>query len=251
MVVQTRPQPLPFLVTTEMPCPYLPGRVERKVVTDLSGPAAMENYEILSRAGFRRSHSIAYRPACPGCSACVAVRVVVGDFVPGPSLRRIERRNEDLSATLRLTRGTPEQFALFTRYLGGRHQDGEMVGMSLHEYVAMVEDSPLHSNLVELRDGRGRLVGCCLVDWTRDGVSAVYSFYDVEQPRRSLGSYLILWLIREGARRRLPYAYLGYWVAGSRKMAYKSRFQPLEGYGPNGWQRLADRNEKSEPRDRP
>ena len=240
MVVQTRPQPLPFLVTTEMPCPYLPGRVERKVVTDLSGPAAMENYEILSRAGFRRSHSIAYRPACPGCSACVAVRVLVGSFVPGPSLRRIARRNEDLSATLRLTRGTPEQFALFTRYLGGRHQDGEMVGMSLHEYVAMVEDSPLHSNLVELRDGRGRLVGCCLVDWTRDGVSAVYSFYDVDQARRSLGSYIIIWLVREAARRRLPYAYLGYWVAGSRKMAYKSRFRPLEAYGRGGWQKLAE-----------
>jgi len=243
MVVQARPQPLPFLVTTEMPCPYLAGHVERKVVTDLSGPGAVENYEILSRAGFRRSHSIAYRPACPGCSACIAVRVVVEDFAPGPSLRRIERRNGDLTATLRLTRGTPEQFALFTRYLGGRHQDGEMVGMSLHEYVAMVEDSPLHSNLVELRDGRGRLVGCCLVDWTRDGVSAVYSFYDVDQPRRSLGSYLILWLIGEVARRGLPYAYLGYWVAGSRKMAYKSRFRPLEGYGRNGWQRLADDNE--------
>jgi leucyl-tRNA---protein transferase len=243
MAIQNRAQPLPFLVTTEMPCPYLAGRVERKVVTDLSGPGAADTYEILSRAGFRRSHSIAYRPACPGCSACVAVRVVVAGFAAGPSLRRIARRNDDLVAALRPTRGTPEQFALFTRYLGGRHQDGEMVGMSLHEYVAMVEDSPLQSNLVELRDGRGRLVGCCLVDWTRDGVSAVYSFYDVDQPRRSLGSYLILWLIGEAARRGLPYAYLGYWVAGSRKMAYKSRFRPLEGYGRIGWEPLTDDND--------
>jgi arginine-tRNA-protein transferase len=238
-ILQARTHPLPFLVTTEMPCPYLPGKVERKVVTELSGPGAADTYEILSRAGFRRSHSIAYRPACPGCTACLAVRVAVDRYEPGTTLRRIERRNADLSATIRMPRGTPEQFALFTRYLNARHSDGEMIGMSLHEYVAMVEDSPLQSNLVELRNRRGALLGCCLVDWTSDGVSAVYSFYDVNQPRRSLGSYLIVWLIREAARRGLPYAYLGYWVAGSRKMAYKSRFRPLEFYGRDGWEPLA------------
>jgi arginine-tRNA-protein transferase len=242
-ILQARTHPLPFLVTTEMPCPYLPGKVERKVVTELSGPGAADTYEILSRAGFRRSHSIAYRPACPGCTACLAVRVVADRYDPGVTLRRIERRNADLSATIRLPRGTPEQFALFTRYLSARHSDGEMIGMSLHEYVAMVEDSPLQSNLVELRNRRGALVGCCLIDWTSDGVSAVYSFYDVTHPRRSLGSYLIVWLIREAARRGLPYAYLGYWVAGSRKMAYKSRFRPLEFYGRDGWEPLATAGE--------
>ena len=100
-------------------------------------------------------------------------------------------------------------------------------------------EAPLMDHLVELRNRRGGLVGCCLIDWTSDGVSAVYSFYDVGQPRRSLGSYLIVWLIREAARRGLPYAYLGYWVAGSRKMAYKSRFRPLEFYGRDGWEPLA------------
>lgn len=238
MAIHSRPHPLPFLVTSEMPCPYLPGRIERKVVTELSGPAARANYELLSRAGFRRSHSIAYRPACPGCQACVPVRVVVAGFRPGRTLRRAERRNADLAVAFRPGRGTPEQYALFARYLAGRHADGEMVGMTFHDYRSMVEDSPLDTRLVEFRDPRGRLRAGCLTDFTQDGISAVYSFFDEAEPQRSLGSYMILWLIREAERQGLAYVYLGYWVAGSGKMAYKTRFRPIEGFGPEGWRPL-------------
>ena len=125
MSIHGRVQPLPFLVTTEMPCPYLPGRLERKVVTELAGLRAATTYELLSRAGFRRSHSIAYRPACSGCSACVPVRVVVDEFAASRSLRRIASRNQDLAVELKPNRGTPEQYQLFTRYLESRHGDGE------------------------------------------------------------------------------------------------------------------------------
>ncbi len=235
MAVQSRSQPLSFLVTTDMPCPYLPGRMERKVVTRLAGPEAAGNFQILSRAGFRRSHSIAYRPACSGCAACVPVRVLVRDFNPARTLRRIEARNADLSAAVHRARGTTEQYELFQRYLEGRHSDGEMAGMSFADYRSMVEDSPIDTRLIEFRDGDERLVACALTDWATDGISAVYSFFDPEQPARSLGTQVVIRLIREAAARSLPYVYLGYWVAGSRKMAYKIRFRPIEGFGPQGW----------------
>lgn len=239
MSIHGRVQPLPFLVTTEMPCPYLPERSERKVVTELAGTRAAATYELLSRAGFRRSHSIAYRPACTGCAACVPVRVVAAAFVPGRSLRRVAGRNADLTVEIKPNRGTPEQYQLFTRYLESRHGEGEMVGMRFHEYRSMVEDSPIETRLIEFRAPGGRLVACCLADWASDGISAVYSFFDAAEPRRSLGNYVVLRLIEAAQREHLDYVYLGYWVAESRKMAYKTRFQPIEGFGPHGWQTLA------------
>ena len=238
MVVLSRPRPLSFLVTSLMPCPYLPGRMERKVVTELLGRGASDSYETLSRAGFRRSHSIAYRPACPGCSACTPVRVAADAYRPGRSLRRVERRNGDLAASSGRANATPEQYRLFGRYLDGRHGDGEMTGMTFREYRAMVEDSPIDTRMVEFRDADGRLVACCLADRTGDGLSAVYSFFDPAEARRSLGSFMVVWLIREAQRSALPYAYLGYWIAGSRKMAYKARFRPMQKFGPTGWQPL-------------
>jgi len=238
MSIQTRAQPLSFLVTTEMPCPYLPGRMERKVVTRLSGSEAGRNFQLLQRAGFRRSHAIAYRPACSSCQACMPVRVRVAAFTPGRTLRRTEARNAGLTASIRLARGTAEQYALFQQYLDGRHSDGEMVGMGLSDYRSMVEDSSIDTRLVEFRDSGGRLVACALTDWTEDGISAVYSFFDPDLSARSLGSYVIVWLVREAQRRGLRYVYLGYWIRESRKMAYKARFRPVEVFGPQGWQPL-------------
>ena len=120
MAIHSRPAPKQFMVTSELPCPYLPSRFERKLVTELTGPLAVEQYEILSRAGFRRSHSIAYRPACSGCTACVAVRVVVPEFEPSPSLARVLRRSCHLPMALLSPRATREQYTLFVRYLDER-----------------------------------------------------------------------------------------------------------------------------------
>src|SRR5262245_43124453 len=187
MAVQGRSHPLSFLVTTDMPCPYLLGRMERKVVTRLAGPEAAANFKMLQRAGFRRSHSIAYRPACTACAACVPVRIPVAQFAPGRTLRRVEARNTDLVATVRPPRGTAEQYELFKRYLDGRHSDGEMAGMAMVDYRSMVEDTPIDSRLIELRDRAHRLVACVLTDWAEDGISAVYSFFDPALSPRSLG----------------------------------------------------------------
>ncbi|HVJ34778.1 MAG TPA: arginyltransferase [Terriglobia bacterium] len=237
MSVYGRHFPIPFLVTTEVPCPYLPDRQERKIITELSGGNAPELFELLSHAGFRRSHGIAYRPACAGCQACVPVRIPVAEFQLSRWHRRVWRRNSDLAASVCENLPTHEQYDLFATYLEARHSDGEMVGMGPQDYSSMVADSPVDTRLIEFRSD-GLLTACCLTDWGADGISAVYSFFQPSRAADSLGSYIILWLIEEALRHQLPYVYLGYWVAGSRKMAYKARFQPLEAYGPGGWTQL-------------
>jgi leucyl-tRNA---protein transferase len=231
--------PQQFYRTAALPCPYIPGRVERKLITELAGPEATGFYNVLSRAGFRRSHHLAYRPACSQCAACVPVRIPVAEFVPSRSLRRIQKANADLAVRVVRPQATLEQFRLFARYQRSRHADSDMASMTFGDFRAMIEDSPVASRLLELRDATNRLLGACLLDLLDDGLSAVYSFFDPEERRRSLGTFLVLALAGATRQRQLPYAYLGYWIAESHKMAYKARFRPLEGLSREGWHRLA------------
>ncbi len=224
-----------FFSTAPLPCPYIPGRTERRVVTELVGRDADTLHDQLSMAGFRRSHGICYVPACPGCNACVAVRVVVDDFRPGKSMRRVMRRNADLSVEAMSPVATHEQFGLFTDYQRARHGGGDMSKMDFLDYQALIEDTPVETSVLEFRRPSGTLAASCLVDTLSDGLSAVYSFFDTREEQRSLGTYIILWLIDEAYGRGLPYVYLGFWIDGCSNMAYKSRFQPLERVTPDGW----------------
>ncbi len=225
-----------FFTTAPLPCPYLPDRLERKLVTELSGPGAETLHEALARSGFRRSHSIAYAPACAGCKACVPVRVVVDEFERKRSLARLWRENADLVAARVPARATTEQYELFARYQQSRHAGSDMALMGFYEYSAMIEDSPIDTFMVEFRDRAGVLTAVVLTDRTSDGLSAVYSFFEANGERDGLGNFVVLWLIDQARKLNLPYAYLGYWITNSAKMAYKARFQPLECLGPNGWQ---------------
>ncbi|MEW5727024.1 MAG: arginyltransferase [Pseudomonadota bacterium] len=227
-----------FFTTAPLPCPYIAGRLERKIVTELNGPDAEVLHEALSRAGFRRSHSIAYTPACPGCNACVPVRIVVDGFSRSRTMRKIWRANADLVARKVSARATAEQYRLFARYQESRHSGGDMALMGFYDYRSMVEDSPIETFLIEYRDQEGVLVAACLADQMSDGLSAVYSFFDPDLGHRSLGTHVVMWLVDEARRLGLPYVYLGYWIAESRKMSYKMKFQPLEAFGPNGWRPL-------------
>lgn len=224
-----------FHVLPETPCPYLPGRQERKLFTDLTGPRGRRLYDALSQGGFRRSHRFAYRPACSGCQACMPVRIRVADFQPGATLRRIARRNADLSVTERPARATLEQYRLFDRYIAQRHGEGDMAAMTFSDYQSMVEETVLDTRLAEFRLPDRTLAAAALLDWLEDGPSAVYSFFQPDLAARSLGSQVILWLVEEARRRALPHVYLGYWIAETRKMAYKTRFRPLEALGSQGW----------------
>jgi arginine-tRNA-protein transferase len=229
-----------FYTTAPLPCPYLPGRTERKIVTELSGTEAEALHERLSRAGFRRSHNIAYAPVCPGCQACVPIRVVSEDFTPDRTQRRILRANADLTVSEMPARATAEQFTLFQRYQKNRHADGDMAAMGYYDYRAMIEDTPISTGILEFRDAQDRLLGACLTDWLADGLSAVYSFFDTDEDKRSLGTFAVLWLIGRARSLGLPYVYLGYWVPESRKMAYKARFRPSEILMSGAWHRLGD-----------
>lgn len=228
-----------YYVLAESACPYLPGRQERKLITELGDARGSAFYGLLSRAGFRRSHSFAYRPACSGCSACIPVRVAASAFTLSRSLRRVARANSALRAEEKPPRATLEQFQLFNCYIEVRHDDGEMEGMTFADYRGMVEHTHIDTRMIEFRDPDGQLVAACLADWLPDGVSAVYSFFDPALAGQGLGTYVVLWLIQAARDAGLSYVYLGYWIEQSPKMSYKTRFQPLEALGPNGWQPLA------------
>jgi arginine-tRNA-protein transferase len=235
---------LRFFLTAPSPCPYLPGRDERKVFAHLPLSDGATVNDSLTQVGFRRSQNIAYRPACEGCEACVSARIPVADFVFSKSARRVLDRNDDLMRYLVEAEATMEQFDLLRRYLGARHAEGGMADMTWHDYVAMVEDTAVRTHLIEYRKagadgGPGELVACALVDVLADGLSLVYSFYDPSRSKRSPGSFVILDHVIQARAAGLPYCYLGYWVAGSEKMAYKARFSPLEVLKPGGWRLLS------------
>jgi leucyl-tRNA---protein transferase len=237
-----------FYLTAPSPCPYLPGKEERKVFTHLVGERAGELNDLLTHGGFRRSQSIAYRPACEACRACVSVRVVVDDFRPSRAMRRIQQRNADLVGEMRVPVPTSEQYSVFRAYLDNRHFDGGMADMTVLDYAMMVEDSHVETKIVEYRlqgpdsritgRGAGPLHAVALTDVLSDGLSMVYSFYDPEHAPRSLGTYMILDHVARARRMGLAYVYLGYWVKGSRKMDYKGRFLPQERLTPDGWARV-------------
>jgi arginine-tRNA-protein transferase len=233
-----------FFVTTPSPCPYLPGKTERKVFTELSGPHAGELNDALGRIGFRRSQSVAYRPSCQGCTACVSVRVVASEFKPGKTQARIIKAHSDLVVTACKPWTTEEQFLLLRQYLASRHPGGGMADMDEFDFADMVEQTPVKSFVIEYREpsknGRpGKLVGACLTDQQGDGLSMIYSFFDPHHPDRDgLGTFIILDHIRRAKMAKLGYVYLGYWVEGSARMQYKTRFKPIEKLTAAGWQRF-------------
>jgi leucyl-tRNA---protein transferase len=228
-----------FFVTSPSPCPYLPGKSERKVFTELKGPHADSLNDALSQ-------TVAYRPSCLECQACVSVRVLAEEFAPSSTQKRNMKRNSDLVATICQPWSTEEQYELLQRYLGVRHPGGGMAKMDETDFADMVEHTSVTSYIIEYREpsqnGRpGRLVGACLTDQQGDGLSMIYSFYEPDHTTRSgLGNYIILDHIRRAAQNTLPYVYLGYWVDGSVRMQYKVRYRPLERLGREGWQRISD-----------
>jgi arginine-tRNA-protein transferase len=212
------------------------------------GERAAQLNDLLTHGGFRRSQSIAYRPACETCRACISVRVLVEDFRPTRSMRRVIERNRDVVGEMRVPVPTSEQYSVFRSYLDARHRDGGMADMTVLDYAMMVEDSHVDTRMIEYRQrpshrsshelGSGRLVSVALTDALSDGLSMVYSYYDSDESSRSLGTFMILDHIERARRMGLSYVYLGYWVEGSRKMAYKGRFLPQQRLAPDGWKRV-------------
>mgnify|MGYP002479658291 CR=1 FL=1 len=202
--------------------------MERKVVTDLSVPEADKLHDRLSHAGFRRSHGIAYAPVCQNCNACVPIRLPVARLQPDRTQRKIMNRNADIGIYRVPAQATEEQFVLFQHYQAARHQGGDMASMTFADYRSMIEETPVDTFMLEFRRADGELLVVSLIDRLGDGLSAVYTFFQPSEERRSLGTYAVLCLASCAASMSLSYVYLGYWIAESRKMAYKTRFQPVE-----------------------
>jgi leucyl-tRNA---protein transferase len=226
-----------FYLTAAQPCPYLEGRRERKVFAALDGKDAIELNDSLTHAGFRRSQNIAYRPACDMCAACVSVRVPSATFKFTRRWKRVLSANQDVVATIIPTRASYEHYSLLQKYLAGRHLGEGMSDMSVFDYSAMVEETSVRTHVIEYRlgDKKGPLIACALVDALADGLSLVYAFYDPDLETRSLGSFMILDHIRQAQQAQFDYVYLGYWIKGSKKMAYKTDFRPIEALGASGW----------------
>lgn len=245
-----------FYVTAPQPCPYLPGRLERKLFTHLSHEKPPELIDRLLTTGFRRSQNIAYVPYCEGCQACISARVIVGEFKPDRSMKRVLARNSRLVARRMPPKPTDEQYRLFRNYIDARHADGGMADMTALDYRMMVEDTVIETFLTEYRERplqpsapefeRWPLKAVALCDRLSDGISMVYSFYDPASAAQSLGTYMILEHIDFAQRLGLPYVYLGYWIEGSRKMAYKTRFKPQERLGPESWRLVPQTKMRSE-----
>ena len=236
-----------FYLTSPQPCPYLPGKSERKVFANLAVDGAVGLNDSLTRSGFRRSQTIAYRPACKSCGACRSVRIDFAAFNMSRRWRRVLARNADLVREANPARATREQFRLLKRYLDHRHPGGGMTDMEIRDYAGMVDASPVHTAVFEYRSradvkpgNDGVLQATALTDVLRDGLSMVYSFYRPELAERSVGSFMVLDHVRFAAELGLPYVYLGYWVRGSEKMDYKSDFMPLEVFDGETWRPLRE-----------
>ncbi len=235
-----------FYVTAPQACPYLEGRMERKLFTALQGEHAQRLNDTLSKQGFRRSQNVLYRPSCAECSACISARIRVADFVPSRTQKRVLRRNAGLARHATSPWATEDHYALFRSYLDQRHADGGMADMDIFEFAAMIEETPIRSRVIEYtrpnrpKESGRHLAAVCLTDLLDDGLSLVYSFYDPDLMDASLGTYVVLDHIDIAREAGLPYVYLGYWVPGSRKMGYKAKFDALEIYKGGQWQSIGD-----------
>jgi len=243
--------PIHFYATAPYSCSYLPERTARSQValtkvietpapppeTDLSPDLAAAYGTLLVQHGFRRSGTFIYRPYCDECHACVPVRLPVARFIPDRGQRRAIQRHANLTVRTCPPVFSEEHFLLYQRYLHVRHPQGGMDEDSREQYQQFLLQSPVETSFVEFREGHTlRMV--CIIDRVEDGLSSVYTFFDPELPRASLGTYAVLWQIDACHKAGLPYLYLGYWIRESRKMAYKTRFHPIEGYWEGVWREM-------------
>src|SRR5947199_7711956 len=226
--------------------------------THLAGDKAGDLNDLTTLGGVGLSQSIAYRPVCDQCRACVSVRVIANEFRPSRNFKKVLARNSDIVGEQRSAVPTSEQYSVFRAYLDKRHRHGGMADMTVLDYAMMVEDSHVETRIIEYRKrgvdsgitGRGEgLVAVALSDVLSDGLSMVYSFFEPSEENRSLGTFMILDHISRARRLGLPYVYLGYWIEGSRKMDYKGRFLPQQRLAPSGWLRVDAAGETTEPQD--
>ncbi|MCB1672037.1 MAG: arginyltransferase [Gammaproteobacteria bacterium] len=219
-------------------CSYLRGRLASTLFVDPEVKVTASINSQLSERGFRRSGSHIYKPDCEGCQSCISTRILVNDFRFSRRHRRILNRNADLEVRESSSVDRPEAYRLYCDYINRRHADGDMHPPNPEQYVSFISVRPEGTRFFEFYE-QDRLLAVSVVDQLQHGLSAVYTFYDPEQNRRSLGNFVILWQIQRARSMQLPFLYLGYWVKDCPKMSYKSTYRPLEMFVKGRWIRLA------------
>ncbi|PPR77047.1 MAG: putative arginyl-tRNA--protein transferase [Alphaproteobacteria bacterium MarineAlpha2_Bin1] len=229
---------LKFYRTPETKCPYLPDKVEQLIFTHLDDIQPDLTHNFFAKSGYRRSHGIVYKPDCKNCSECIPVRINASKFQNSKKYRRILMKNSDIYSNAVKLQGTDEQYKLFNKYQNSRHKDGNMSLMQIDDYKSMIEESPVETSLIEYRKSNGKLFAVSLTDKLFDGYSMVYSFFDYKEKNRSPGNFMILDHINRAKKNCLSFIYLGYYIKNCNKMSYKDKFQPIEAFYNQNWEKL-------------
>ena len=225
---------LDFFTTPAHPCSYLPPQQATMCIVDPKQASNLITYTTLCANGFRRNGDTIYRPHCDRCSACIPLRIPVGDFMPRRRHRRTLKRNIGLEVQPLPAGYNSLHYDLYCRYQRARHPNGGMDKATPDDYRSFLCSSWCDTVFYEFqRDGS--LVAVVVVDHLIDALSAVYSFYDPTLPHLNLGSYLVLWLIATAQQLKLDWLYLGYWIQQSKKMRYKSEYRPQQRLIDNRW----------------
>ena len=225
---------IPLYIGNEHDCDYLPGNRARIVYVSPQVSLDQTLYSRLVASGFRRSGNMVYRPYCSECNACIPVRVPVSRFRPNRAQSRILRKNADLEVAARPAAFDPAHYQLYRRYLLARHVDSDMALASPEDYLNFVGCSWGTTKFYEFRKGQ-EVLAVAVIDHLEDALSAVYTFFDPDAARRSLGTFAVLWQIAEARRQNLSWVYLGFWIEDCRKMAYKGSFRPLQALLSSNW----------------
>lgn len=232
--MSTAHNPIRLFETVIDDCPYLDGERSSSIIVDPEHTVDTHLFALLSRSGFRRSGDMLYTPKCPSCKACVSVRIPVNLFRPSKSQKRIWKKNKDIKIEIQDVKFKQEHFDLYLKYQRARHPDSTMCDDDPAKYISFIKSDYSKSRFLCMSVG-DKLIGISVVDQFDGGLSAVYTFFDPEYSKRSLGTYVILYMIKIARLRKVPHVYLGYWIDQSSKMSYKRNFKPLEGYINRNW----------------
>ncbi len=234
---QINERPLPLICIPESQCNYLPDRRSETLFVDPQVAMNTKTYSALIEQGFRRSGELVYTPRCPHCVQCTSIKIDPRKFSPSRSQKRCLKKNSDLSVLPVKAQFSLEYFNLYKRYINGRHADGGMANPTRESFEEFLYSEWSNTLFLEMRKEQ-LLIGVAVIDVLPQGISAVYTFYEPNEHKRGLGNFAILWQLQLALKRQFEWVYLGYWIADSQKMNYKSQFQPSLGYRNKRWQPL-------------
>lgn len=230
-------QSIQLYLTKSHDCGYVEGKQATNLVPDPNRPMTMDIYGQLIQLGYRRSGDHTYRPHCDDCTQCVPCRLPIKTFKARKTQQRCLKRNQDLSITIKPAYFSDEHFELYSNYLLARHPGGDMVNPEPDDFKNFLYCHWSDTDFIEVRLNN-KLIAVAVTDKVKNGLSAVYCYFDTSEKQRSLGSYCVLQQIQLADSLKLDYLYLGYWIDQNKKMQYKANFKPLETFTNNHWSLL-------------